>query len=170
MLVPSKPAANTLAVWGGVLSTVIRHAYRDIVLFCKFGTTPGSFGPGIVSRTTKSILLSEDLPIYIVNNMLTILPINYICYYNCSKKVRWEKRQGNYLLVIINLGNQAPNQNIVSLNPNKGANYQNTAFDWCLITALLSVCRQSTTSFSIIFWSFAHAHVYRGYRELLIVF
>ena len=60
----SNPAANTLAVCGGSLSTTIRQEYLDIVLFCVSWLTSERLLPGTVSITTKSILESAERPIY----------------------------------------------------------------------------------------------------------
>lgn len=59
----SNPAAYIRAVYGGLRSTRMRQANRDIVL-C--GTTDISdrWSPGIVSMTTKSIGDSDDRPIW----------------------------------------------------------------------------------------------------------
>lgn len=59
----SKPAANTLAVYGGSLSMTMRQAYLEMVLFCVSGFKSRHLFPGAVSVTTKSILESVERPI-----------------------------------------------------------------------------------------------------------
>lgn len=59
----SKPAANTLAVYGGSLSMTMRQAYLEMVLFCVSGFKSRRLFPGAVSVTTKSILESAERPI-----------------------------------------------------------------------------------------------------------
>ena len=77
----SNPAANIRAVYGGLRSTKMRQANRDIVL-C--GTTDISalWSPGIVSMTTKSMGDSDERPIW---NMSTSLSGSYWTMIACPR-------------------------------------------------------------------------------------